>query len=62
MPTTVTPRPTEDRSPIKYVVTWGLLAFLMIYSHTRMATHEGKIAMGFQFEDLEQPAMMAGVE
>ena len=62
MPTNLKPGATDDGQPIKFLATWGLLAFLMLYTHTRMAAHDGKIASGFQFEDLEQPAMMAGVE
>ena len=62
MPTNLKPRATDDGQPIKFLATWGLLAFLMLCTHARMATHEGKIAAGFQFEDLEQPSIMAGLE
>ena len=62
MPTDLKSRAIVDGPPIRLVVTWGLLAFLMLYTHTRMATHEGKITSGFQFEDLEQPALMTGPE
>ena len=62
MPTNLKPRTDVDRPPFRFVATWGLLAFLMLYTHARMATHDGKIASGFQFEDLEQPLMMAGLE
>ena len=59
MPTNLVSRVPTDQLPLRFIGTWALLAFLMLYTHTRMATHQGKIAMGFQFEDLEQAAMMA---
>ena len=62
MPTDLKPRAIVDGPPIRLVAAWSVLAFLMLYTHTRMATHDGKIALGFQFEDLEQPTMMAGLE
>ena len=62
MPIMLTSRPNADGPPIRFVLIWGLFATLMIYTHMQMATDNGRIAMGFQFEDLEQPLMMAGLD
>ena len=62
MPTHLSTPTTADGPPIRFILIWGLFAILMLYTHTRMATDNGRIAAGFQFEDLEQPLMMAGLD
>ena len=59
MPTNLLPSVPADKLPWRAIAAWGLLTFVMLSTHTRMATYHGKIAAGFQFEDLEQPTMMA---
>ena len=54
--------PKDDGPPLKFVAIWGLFAVVMVYAHTQIAVQGVQIAMPFQIEDAEQPAMMATLD
>ena len=59
MPTNLLRSVPVGKLPWGAIVARGLRGFLRISNHRRMATYHGKVAAGFQFEDIEQPKKMA---
>ena len=53
---------TEEGPPVRFVAIWGLFAFFMFLGQMHLINHGSDIALSYQVDELNGPAVMASLD